>query len=222
MKIVLVDDHKIVREGLRAILEREKDMTFVGEAADGREALAVVRQFHPDVVIMDVTMPGLNGIDTTMQMTAEFPGVRVIGLSMNSDRHYVLGMLSAGALGYILKNAASDELITAIRSVAAGKTYLSPEIAGLVVQALERGKPTATPSLSLREREVLQLVAEGYSSKEIAAKLGLAVSTVESHRRQLTSKLKLDNVADLTKYAVREGLTTLMASHHRSNSKKKK
>jgi DNA-binding NarL/FixJ family response regulator len=213
VRILLVDDHKIIRDGLRAILEKQVGMEVVGEAANGHEAIALLPEVRPNVVIMDVTMPGLNGIDATRRIASAFPDVKVIGLSMNSDRRYVLAMLSAGACGYLLKNAAADELIRAIHAVSTGLTYLSPGIAGVVVDTLVRhasaGEPAPASALSSREREVLQLLAEGRTSKEIAAQLNVAVPTIETHRRQIMSKLNLRSIAELTKYAIREGLTSL-------------
>lgn len=213
MRILLVDDHKIIRDGLRAILEKQEGMVVVGEAANGHEAIALLPKIHPNIAIMDVTMPGLNGIEATRRIRSEAPGVKVIGLSMNSDRRYVVAMLSAGAAGYLLKNAAADELIRAIHAVAAGQTYLSPGIAGVVVdtmlhQAAVAETPKAT-ALSSRERQVLQLLAEGQTSKEIAAQLDVTVATIETHRRQIMDKLNIRSIAELTKYAVREGLTSL-------------
>lgn len=217
MKVLLVEDHRIVREGLRAILDKEPGITVVGEAADGREAIQFVQTSQPDVVVMDVSMPGLNGIDATKKVLGECPKARVIGLSMSSDRRYVLEMLASGAAGYLVKNADGEELVRAIRTVAAGQTYLSPQVSGLVVNALvlgpspypAKGGRTPTTALSTREREVLQLLAEGLTSKDIAARLGVAVSTVETHRKQIMSKLELRSIAELTKYAVRLGLTPL-------------
>jgi DNA-binding NarL/FixJ family response regulator len=213
MKVLLVDDHKIIRDGLRAILEKQPEIDVVGEAADGHEAIACARTACPDVIVMDVSMRGLNGIDATARIVSELPGIKIIGLSMNSDRRYVLAMLSAGAGGYILKDAAAQELIRALRTVAAGHTYLSPEITGIVVDtAVQASRPAeADPAsvLSTREREVLQLLAEGRTSKDIGAQLHIAVTTVETHRRQIMRKLKIRTVAELTKYAIREGLTPL-------------
>ena len=212
MKILLAEDHKIVREGLRAILEKEEGFLVVGEAADGREAIRLAQATHPDIVVMDISMPGLNGIDATKRIVADDPRTKVIGLSMNSDRRYVLEMLAAGATGYLVKNAAADELVRAIHAVSAGQTFLSPQVSAAVIDAVVR---RATPApfnvgvLSTREREVLQLLAEGLTSKDIADKLTIAVSTVETHRKQIMSKLNLRSVAELTKYAVREGITSL-------------
>jgi len=213
MKVLLVDDHKIIRDGLRAILEKQPEIDVVGEAADGHEAIECAQKAGPDVIVMDVSMRGLNGIDATARIVSERPGIKVIGLSMNSDRRYVLAMLSAGAGGYILKDAASQELIHALRTVAAGHTYLSPEITGIVVDtAVHASRPAeaaAASALSTREREVLQLLAEGRTSKDIAAQLHIAVTTVDTHRRQIMCKLKIRTIAELTKYAIREGLTSL-------------
>ncbi|HZU84853.1 MAG TPA: response regulator transcription factor, partial [Polyangiaceae bacterium] len=194
-------------------LEKDPTMTIVAEASDGHEAVALCRKLKPSVVVMDITMPGLNGIDATRQIAAEMPQVKVVGLSMNSDRRYVLAMLAAGASGYLLKNAASDELQRAIHTVVANQKYVSPLVADAVIDAaIREALPPATPAddvLSGREREVLQSLAEGRTSKEIAAKLGVAVSTVETHRRQIMDKLSLRSIAELTKYAIRAGLTSL-------------
>ncbi len=212
MRILLVEDHQIVREGLRALLEREPGFTVVAEAGDGRTAVDLAAREGPDVVVMDVAMPGLNGIDATKQILANAPLTRVIALTMSADKRYVVAMLSAGASGYVLKSAAAQELIRAIHEVAAGNRYLGVAVSGVVIDALvqkpER-EPTSGAALSDREREVLQLLAEGRTSKEIATALHVAVSTIETHRRQIMSKLGLRSVAELTKYAVREGLTSV-------------
>jgi DNA-binding NarL/FixJ family response regulator len=211
VRVVLADDHRMVRDGLRAVLERA-GVEVVGEAATGHEALTEVRHLHPDVVVMDIGMPELNGIDATKRLTAELHKVKVLVLSMNADRRYVIAMLEAGAAGYLLKNSASEELLIALDAVARGETYLSPAIAGGVVATAIRGtladRPTEARPLSIREREVLQLVAEGKSSKEIGVILQIAVPTVETHRRQIVEKLNLRTIAELTKYAIREGLTS--------------
>ena len=212
MKVLLADDHRLIREGLRALLE-QAGVEVVGEAADGHEAIACVKQLRPDVVVIDIAMPGLNGIDATKRLKTEAPLVKVLALSMNSDRRYVLAMLHAGAAGYLLKNSASDELVTALGAVLRGETYLSPAIPGDVLAlaaAVRRGTPVPAlqKALSLREREVLQLIAEGKTSKEIAGTLSIAVPTVETHRRQIGDKLGVRTIAELTKYAIREGLTS--------------
>lgn len=211
MRLVLADDHKMVRAGLRALLERA-GVEVVGEAANGYEAVALTRSLRPDVVVMDITMPELNGIDATRRIVAEFPDTKVIGLSMNSDRRYVLAMFGAGAVGYLLKNATAEELIQAVQAVMDDLTYVSPAIASIVIgEAIDAARPAEVRSkpLSPREREVLQLLAEGSSSKEIATRLDVAVPTVETHRRQIMDKLNLRTIAELTKYAIREGLTSL-------------
>lgn len=207
MKIVIADDHRLVREGLRALIERA-GMEVVGEAASGREVIPLFLEARADVLIMDVTMPDLNGIDATRQLLAVSPLAKVIGLSMKDDRRCVLAMLGAGASAYLLKTAAADELLQAIREVAAGRKYVSPAIAGVVLDELAAASATAQTVLTPREREVLQLVAEGRSSKEIAVILNLAVPTVDTHRRQIMDKLGLRTVAQLTKYAIREGITS--------------
>jgi DNA-binding NarL/FixJ family response regulator len=209
MRVIVVDDHKMMREGLRALLEKA-EVEVVGEASDGHQAVAETKRLHPDVVVMDVAMPKLNGIDATRRIAAEMPQVKVIGLSMNTDRRYVLAMLEAGAAGYMLKSGTSEELRAALDVVTSGQKYLSPAIASSVVdEALgAKSHPCSDRPPSMREREVLQLIAEGKSSKEIATILQIAVPTVETHRRQLMNKLKLRTVAELTKYAIREGLTS--------------
>jgi DNA-binding NarL/FixJ family response regulator len=208
MKILLADDHRMMREGLRALLEKE-GWEVAGEAATGHEAIALAQELRPDVVVMDISMPELNGIDATRRIVTEMRGIKVIALSMNADRRYVVAMFKAGAVGYLLKNSASDELIRAVRAVADNLTYVSPSIAAIVVDTA--AAPVAKPeqALSPRERQVLQLIAEGRSSKEIASRLDIALPTVESHRRQIMDKLNIRTVAELTKYAIREGLTTL-------------
>lgn len=219
MKILLCDDHRLMRDGLRVILEKE-GLVVVGEAANGREALVLAEQLQPDIVVMDISMPELNGIDATRRLLAKLPGIKVIGLSMNSDRRYVLAMFSAGAVGYLLKSSASEELIQAVHAVAANLKYVSPAITGNLVddclnQTGSEQPAASSPAargarpLSSREREVLQLLAEGKTSKDIAARLDIAGTTVETHRRQIMDKLQLRTIAELTKYAVREGLTSL-------------
>ena len=210
IRILLADDHAIVREGLSALLAYEPDMTVVGHAADGRRAVALAGELTPDVVVMDIGLPELNGIDATRQIAREQPRVKVLCLSMHSEKRIVRAVLEAGAAGYLVKNCASRELAEAIRTVAAGRTYLSPAIAGEVVQELLRQRPArrggAYGELSEREREVLQLIAEGHSTKEIAAQVQRSEKTVAAHRVHILAKLHLQGVADLTRYAVREAL----------------
>lgn len=213
VKIMLADDHRIVRQGLRLLLERQPGMKVVAEAEDGLSAVRLAREQSPDVAIIDVSMPGLNGVEAARKILAARPGARVIGLSMHSDRRYVVEMLRSGALGYILKESAFDELSQAIRTVLKGQTYLSSRIADVIIKDYVRsaagGRSSAFSRLSNREREVLQLLAEGRSTKQVAGQLNLSVKTVETHRKQIMDKLNIHSLAGLTKYAVREGITSL-------------
>jgi DNA-binding NarL/FixJ family response regulator len=212
IRILLADDHKIVRQGLRTLLQKEPDMEVVAEAEDGRASLKLAQQFSPQVVIMDVGMPDLNGIEATRQVLADSPGIKVIALSMHSDRRFVVNMLKAGASGYLLKDSAFEELAAAIRAVMANKTYLSPGVSDVVIKDYISGpKPdsSAFSVLTAREREVLQLMAEGRSTKQIADRLIVSVKTIETHRQQIMNKLNIHSVAELTKYAIREGLSAL-------------
>jgi DNA-binding NarL/FixJ family response regulator len=213
IKILLADDHKITRQGLRSLLEREADMQVVAEAEEGRTAVRLVRELLPRVVIMDVSMPDLNGMEATRQIVDAFPDVKIIALSMHSDALFVTEMLKSGASGYLLKDCAFEELTLAIRAVAAGKTYLSPAISGVVVNdylhRVSKAESPRSANLSNREREVLQLLAEGNSTKQIALKLHISAKTVETHRRQIMDKLDIHSVAELTKYAIRKGFTSL-------------
>jgi DNA-binding NarL/FixJ family response regulator len=213
VRILLADDHRITRQGLRSLLEKQPDMEVVAEAENGRTTQRLVEELLPDVVIMDISMPDLNGMEATRWIVNKFPDVKVIALSMHSDASFVTEMLRSGAAGYLLKDCAFEELARAIRTVLDDKTYLSPSISGVVVEDyLHRlSKPDFSNSevLTGREREVLQLMAEGSSTKQIAMKLHISVKTVETHRRQIMSKLDIHTVAELTKYAVRKGLTSL-------------
>ncbi|MCF7958211.1 MAG: response regulator transcription factor [Phycisphaerae bacterium] len=211
VRIVLVDDHNIIRDGLKSMLEKQSNIEVVAEANNGRNAVDIVRQTLPNIVVMDVGMPELNGIDATCQILSEFPKIKILALSMHSDKQFVLAMLKSGASGYLLKNCAFNELIQAIETISDNKIYLSPSIANLVLEELVTEKKDLHPptNLTSREREVLQLLTEGKTTKQIAMSLHISASTVETHRRQTMEKLDLHNIAELTKYAIREGLTTL-------------
>jgi DNA-binding NarL/FixJ family response regulator len=213
IRILLADDHTIIRQGLRSLLEKQPDIEVVGEAEDGQKAMALILELKPDIVIMDITMPNLNGIDATRKIVGEFGGTKVIALSMHSSRRFVTEMLKAGASGYILKECMFDELIKAIRSVLEGKIYLGPRITGVVVEdyvkRLSEPYQAEEPELTAREREVLQFLAEGKSTKQVAQQLHVSTKTIESNRRNIMDKLDIHSVAELTKYAIREGLTPL-------------
>lgn len=213
VRILLADDHNIVREGLRRLIESEHGMEVVGEADNGRSTVKLAASLKPDLIIMDVSMPDLNGIEATRQIINEFPHIKVLALSMHSDKRFVAGILKSGASGYLLKDCAFEEMTGAIRAVANGGTYLSPGVAGAVIQDYVRRLSDADYSVSSvltpREREVLQLLAEGASTKIIAENLSVSVKTIETHRRQIMEKLGINSVAALTKYAIREGLTSL-------------
>lgn len=212
-KILLADDHAIVRQGLRSLLEKESDIEVIGEAKDGRKAMQLVRQLAPDIVVMDITMPNLNGIDATHESVSEFPRIKVIALSIHSHKRFITGMLKAGASGYILKECLFDEFVQAILTVIGGGTYLSPRITGVVVGDYVEHLTTTTDlslaKLTDREHEVLQLLAEGKSTKQIALELHVSTKAIEANRRHIMEKLDIHSIAELTKYAVREGLTSL-------------
>lgn len=213
IKILIAEDHTIVQAGLRSLLERESDMEVVGLAADGREAVALAADLRPGVVVMDITLPVLNGVDATRQIREMLPDTAVLGLSMHSDPDHIIQMLRAGASGYLLKDCATDDLVRAIRQVATGAVFLGTGIARVVVdgylrrKGISRGAPDDL--LTAREREVLQLVAEGMTTKEIASTLDISGKTVESHRANLMEKLGASGVPDLTRHAIRRGLTTV-------------
>jgi DNA-binding NarL/FixJ family response regulator len=209
-KIVLADDHQLIREGLRSLLEKELDMEVIGEAGDGEAAVQLARELSPDIVIMDVTMPGLDGIGATRQIISELPSIKVIALSMYSNKLFVTDIFEAGASGYLLKECASIELEHAISAVLANEIYLSPKISGLILDG-QMKRPLATQSptsvLTKRECKVLQLLTSGRSTKEIAFVLNKSVQSIDAYRRQIMNKLNIHSIAGLTKYAIREGLT---------------
>lgn len=211
IRLMLVEDHRMLREALRTILEKAGDIVVVAEAEDGTAALELARTLTPDVVVMDIGLAGMSGIEATRRMLAENPAVKVLGLSTFADRRAVMQMLEAGATGYVVKSAGSDELLRGIRAVAQGETFLYAEAAAAVVDSMRKqslqGRQSET--LGRREREVLQLLASGKTSIQIAEALGIAAGTVEVHRRNIMRKLDLHNVAQLTKYAIREGLTSV-------------
>jgi two-component system, NarL family, response regulator NreC len=213
VRIIIADDHRIVRDGLRSLLEKQSGVEVVAESENGRVLLKLARELLPDVVIMDIGMPELNGIDATRQLVAEVPEVKVIALSMRSDVRSVKEMLMVGARAYITKDSAFEELANAIQAVTRGQVYLSSEVAGPVMESFVQHLTAATSSkltvLTAREREVLQLLAEGRSTRCIAEMLYVSVKTVEFHRQQIMHKLGITNVADMVKYAIRAGLTSL-------------
>ncbi len=213
IRIMIADDHKVTREGIKALIRNEPGMEVICEAGDGQEAIAMAENQSPQIIVMDISMPGLNGIDAARQIKAKWPRIKIIALSMYSERRYVAGMLEAGVSGYLLKNGSVNEIIDALRAVISGKTYLSPDVAKVVFMDYVQGRSVSEPStvsvLTKREREILQLIAEGFSSIQIASRLHVSEKTVSTHRRKIMEKLSIFNVAGLTKYAVREGLTSL-------------
>ena len=213
IRIMIADDHEIVRNGLRSLIEKELDMEVIAEADNGRNAVRLALELAPDIVIMDIAMPDLNGVEAARQIIAALPRIKVIALSMHADKRYVMEMLKAGASGYILKDNAYEELARAIRTALKNRTYLSPQVTETVigdyVQLAQTTNGTAFSLLSSREREVLQLLAEGSSTAQIADRLGISVKTVETYRQHIIEKLDIRSIAELTKYAIREGLTSL-------------
>lgn len=216
IRILLADDHRILREGLRSLLAQQPDLAVVGEASDGDEAVALARELHPDLVIIDVVMGGCDGIEATRRIRAELPRTAVIALSMHADRRFVSEMLRAGALGYLVKDSAFEELAQAVRTVMEGRPYLGAAITGSLVEDFVRqssARDTAASSplhmLTAREQEVLRLLADGKRVKEIAQLLNISAKTVESHRQNIMDKLEIHSTIELTRYALREGLTTI-------------
>ena len=209
IKIVLVDDHKLLRDGLRNIIEKKSNMHIIGEASDGREAIKIASKLMPDVIIMDVAMPGLNGIEAATQIVKNEPEIKIIGVSMHSGKQFIQGMFKAGAFGYLLKDGDADELIMAISTVIENKKYLSKDLNQEFLTELKKGESIKKTLLSAREKEVLQLIAEGKSSKEIGEILFLSPKTIDVHRNNIMRKLDLFTISELTKYAIQNGLTTL-------------
>jgi two-component system response regulator NreC len=212
-RILLVDDHAITREGLRSLIEKQADMEVIGEAKDGRKAVELVRELSPDVVITDITMTNLNGVDATRQIVREFPKIKVIALSIHSNRAFVADMLKAGASGYVLKECTFDELVDAIRTVMDGGVYLSPKVASVVVSDYVQRSAVATEpplgNLTEREREILQLISEGKNTKQIALQLHVSTKTIEADRRKIMQKLDAHSIAELVKIAILGGLASL-------------
>jgi DNA-binding NarL/FixJ family response regulator len=211
VKILLVDDHQVLREGLRSMLERQPDMQVVGEAPDGTVALRLVRELQPDLVIMDVNMPGMDGIDVTRLISRDHPEVKVLALSMYLRRTFVCEMLKSGAAGYLLKESAFAEIVEAIRTILRGEKYVSNRVAALLVdEYVQQGqRDPGEVHLTKRELEVVRMLADGKSSKEIAVITGTSVKTVDACRRRVMQKLNVRSIAELVKYAIREGLTTV-------------
>jgi len=214
IRVLIADDHAIFRQGLRAILEGEEDVTVIGEAGNGRDAAAMALELEPDLVIMDIAMPLLNGVEATRQIVKARPGIKVLALSMHHDEKYVFQVLKAGASGYVVKEAAASELLTAIRSVNSGNPFFSPAISRRIMDSYlkdeDEKKPRAgTGKLTERENEVLQLIAEGYTNNEIAKFMNISVKTVETHRAHIMGKLDIHDLAGLIKYAINKGIIVL-------------
>lgn len=215
IRIQLADDHMITREGLKSLIQNEKHMEIVAEVDNGRSAVEKALLLIPDIIIMDINMPGLNGIEATKQILAQHPHIKIIALSMFSERRYVMGMLKAGVSGYLLKNCAFNEFLNAIETVSKGSRYLSQHITDMVMDDFATGRPSEVLSpdalLTRREREVLQLIAEGTRSIQIAARLHVSEKTISTHRRKIMNKLNIHSIAGLTKFAIRKGITSLDA-----------
>jgi DNA-binding NarL/FixJ family response regulator len=213
IRVLLADDHRIVREGLGALLRQQEGIELVGEAADGLSAVKQARALRPDVVVTDISMPGLNGVEAIRRIHKETPQTKVLCLSVHDETTLVLSVIDAGAAGYVLKDASFEELAGAITQVMAGRVYLSPPLVGIFVHKYRRREaqaPAESP-LTAREREVVQLFSEGYSSSEIAERLHVSAKTVATHREHILAKLHIHGIAELTRYAIREGLTSLEA-----------
>lgn len=208
IRIILVDDHYLLREALREKLAKEADIDIIGEAGDGRAALQLAAELKPDVVVLDISLGDMSGVDIAGQITANHPHIKIVALSMHSDKRFVMEMLKAGASGYVTKTAASTELLNAIRTVMAGRRYVGAEVADALVDGVQTGASNQA-QLGRREREVLRLIAEGLRTQDIADRMFISAGTVEVHRRNIMRKLDLHTVAELTKYAIREGITSL-------------
>jgi DNA-binding NarL/FixJ family response regulator len=213
-KILIADDHGILRQGIDSLIKGCADMQVVGETNNGLTAVEMTRKLRPDVVLMDVTMSGLNGIEATRQIKGEMPEVKVLALTMHAEREFVLDMIKAGASGYMLKECAFDDLVSAIKAIVAGQSYLSPQIARTLLNGIVKNGGLKVVSgdriiFTLRENQILQLLTGGETAKQIASELGLSVKTVEAIRRHIMNKAAVDNLADLTKFAIRKGLTKI-------------
>ncbi len=221
IRIILAEDHGIIREGIFSMFEKKEEFTVIAMAKNGREAVRLVRTHNPDIVIMDVSMPELNGIDATQIIKSEFPSVGIIALSAHSEITFITHMLRAGARGYVLKDCAFEDLSNAVQAVHRGEIFLGKRVSGVVVQdyisTLSDENQDRTKNLTAREREVLQLIAEGYKTKHIASELNVSVKTVETHRQHIMKKLELYNIADLTRIAIKEGLTSLDFFNKKNN-----
>ena len=214
IRVLLAEDHTILREGLRLLLNDEADIEVVGEAADGRDALEKAENLLPDIVLMDISMPGLNGLEVTRRITKQLSQIKILVLTMHATLEYIFQVLQAGASGYLIKESAATEVIDAIHAIMEGDTYLSPSISRKVIAAYVRQTKTTTAGdrylqLTNREREILQLIAEGHSNREAAELLHVSIKTVETHRANLMDKLDIHNIAELVKYAIRKGLISL-------------
>jgi two-component system, NarL family, response regulator NreC len=209
IRIVLAEDHVMTRQGLRALLERQEDFEVVGEASDGREAIAMVKEMQPHVVVMDISMPHLNGVEATHHIRRECPDTRVVILSMHGSRQHIMSVLKAGAAGYVLKESPVDDLVIAIRTVVSGGTFLSPKVTTLVTAGLSSGPGDAGGQLTPLEREVLRMVSEGKTTKQIAAEIGKSSKAVEATRRRIAGKLGVSGTAEMVRAAIRKGLTSV-------------
>ncbi len=213
IRILVADNHGILRQGITALIEKQSDMEVIGEADNGLTAVKMARELRPDVVLMDVSMPVLNGIEATRQIKSELPEVKILALSVHAKREFVLDMVKAGVSGYMVKECVLDDLVRAVKAVMNNQSYLSPQIASIVLEGITKNNIFDVTSnryelLSPRDKQILQLLTEGRTAKQISSQLGLSVKTIESNRRQIMEKTEVDNLADLTKYAIRQGLTT--------------